>query len=86
MLYCVFTTPSQVSVHHIYPPFTLFYLPPPPFPMVSTILLSVYVFLFLPFTLEMFLKCLVVRLFLLNTETPESLWPSGEPGKGSDEG
>ena len=32
ILYCVFTTPSQVSFHHHLSPFILFYLPPHPSP------------------------------------------------------
>ena len=42
ILYCVFTTPSQVSFHHHFSPFDPLLPPPnPPFPLVITILLSV---------------------------------------------
>ena len=55
ILYRVLTTPSQVSFHHHYPPFTLSYIPPLPFPsghhhtIISMFFLSF--FLLNPFTL-----------------------------------
>ena len=53
LLCCVLVTPNQVSFHHHLSPFTLFYLPPPFFPLVNTIFLSVSmrVFLFVGFYL-----------------------------------
>ena len=44
-IYCVFTTPNQVSSHHHFSPYTLFYLPP----LLITMLFVYEVFFLLKF-------------------------------------